>query len=235
MGNSYFKFKQFAVEQGDCAMKVSTDACIQGAWTAIKDDAKTVLDVGAGTGLLSLMLAQKNSVVRIDAVEIDAAAAAQAKGNFIASPWAERLSVECEDIKVYSKQRYDMIISNPPFFNNSLLGNTAARNVARHTDNLEYHDLLKAIGRLLNEGGFASVLLPATEFALFEKMLQENGWFVFDKLKVCPVDGAGPNRIVGIFKRGTGVTVEETLTIKKKDGSYTNEFIKLLQPYYLYL
>src|SRR5688500_11779251 len=129
MANQYFQFKQFSIQQDRCAMKVSTDACIQGAWTPIADNVKDVLDIGAGTGLLSLMLAQRNYDIRIDAVELDVEAAQQAKENVASSPWKDRVEVIQADVTQHSFTKlYDMVICNPPFFNNSLLGDTDTRN-----------------------------------------------------------------------------------------------------------
>eukprot|EP01136_Pigoraptor_vietnamica_P012822 Opistho-1_new@53158 len=117
MSNHYFQFKQFTIHQDKCAMKVSTDACIQGAWTPIANDVVHVLDIGTGTGLLSLMLAQRNSNIHIDAIELDADAARQAQENISASPWADRVDVMQGDVTAYQfAKQYDMVICNPPFF-----------------------------------------------------------------------------------------------------------------------
>src|SRR4051812_43889814 len=111
MSNSWFRFKQFTIEQGNCAMKVTTDACIQGAWTAVLPQVKRVLDIGAGTGLLSLMLAQRVPGIIIDAIEYDAAAAAQARDNAIASPWKESINIIEADVCSYGfTHKYDLII-----------------------------------------------------------------------------------------------------------------------------
>src|SRR4051812_8170670 len=117
MSNSYFQFKRFRIDQGSCAMKVTTDACIQGAWCPISPDVKAVLDIGAGTGLLSLMLAQRNDDICIDAIEYDKDAAIQAAGNVLASGWRDRISILYADVRDHRfARRYDLIISNPPFF-----------------------------------------------------------------------------------------------------------------------
>ncbi|MGN6568280.1 MAG: tRNA1(Val) (adenine(37)-N6)-methyltransferase, partial [Flavipsychrobacter sp.] len=143
MSNQYFQFKQFRIEQDKCAMKVSTDACIQGAWTPIHDHVRHVLDIGTGTGLLSLMLAQRDPRMHIDAVELDEQAATQAKENIVSSPFSERIDIIHGDAKEYqANQQYDLIICNPPFFQNSLLGDNSKRNTARHTLSFSYEDLL---------------------------------------------------------------------------------------------
>lgn len=133
MSNSYFQFKQFRVEQDRCAMKVTTDACIQGAWTPVLPSVKNVLDVGTGTGILALMLAQKNSEITVDAIEVDKDAAGQARANVAGSPWRERINILEGDVRNYPfDKRYDLIITNPPFFSNSLLGDDVNKNLARH-------------------------------------------------------------------------------------------------------
>ncbi len=236
MANTYFKFKQFTVEQGQCAMKVSTDACIQGAWTPIEEHVQTVLDIGAGTGLLSLMLAQKTDAVIIDAVEIEAKAAEQAEDNFKLSQWSNRLSVINDDVKKLSNKHYDMIITNPPFFNNSLQGKSAQRNTARHTNELSFDDLFHSISMLLATNGYASVMLPPTEFKLFESIVLQNDWHVFNRLNIIPKKNRDANRVVGLIRKGEVSTPNaEDLVIKEEGESYTKQFVELLQPYYLYL
>src|SRR5262245_25570320 len=123
MSNTFFQFKQFRIEQDKCAMKVSTDACIQGAWTPIEENVRNVLDIGTGTGLLSLMLAQRKPGIRIEAIEIEEQAYKQAAENVAYSPWAEQIHVIPGDVRNDSLNRkFDLIVCNPPFFQNSLLG-----------------------------------------------------------------------------------------------------------------
>lgn len=236
MSNSYFKFKQFTIEQGDCAMKVSTDACIQGAWTPINEHVSSVLDIGTGTGLLSLMMAQRNATARIDAVELDASAAAQARDNFVASPWQERLTVYHADVKAYqTPHRYDMVICNPPFFQNSLQGDNATRNMARHTNSLSYEDLLWSFDRVLADEGYASILLPVTEFSMWEELLASKEWYIAKKLMIKPRAELRHNRVVGVCKRGNATNdLTEELCIYTTDG-YTEHFTELLAPFYLKL
>lgn len=235
MSNSYFRFKQFTIHQDRCAMKVSTDACIQGAWTPVVADSR-VLDIGAGTGLLSLMLAQKDRTINIDAIEMDSEAAAQAKENVDASPWSDRAEVVHADAAQYAYQhRYNLIISNPPFFNNSLLGNSHQRNSARHTITLSYQGLFDIISANLAEDGVASVLLPYSSLPQWQDILAKHSWQVVKQLTVYPGVGHSlPNRAVVLCKKGLEeVAGQETLHIRNTEGLYTDEFSQLMHPYYL--
>jgi tRNA1Val (adenine37-N6)-methyltransferase len=217
-------------------MKVSTDACIQGAWTPADDTVKRILDIGTGTGLLSLMLAQRTDAI-IDAVELDEAAAQQAKENTESSPWAERIQIIQADATDYTAgEPYDMIFCNPPFFNNSLLSDKAARNMARHTHSLSYSQLFNAIQRNLSLTGYASIMLPPPEHELWNNLLNENEWCVFQKLIVKSKEDSVPVRIISLCKKGSiNKLKEETLIMRQTDDSYTEQFIALMQPYYLYL
>jgi len=214
-------------------MKVSTDACIQGAWTPVRDDVRHVLDIGTGTGLLSLMLAQRNANVQIDAIEIDSAAAEQAAENVLSSPWRDRIKVISADAREYSSvKKYDLIICNPPFFNNSLTGDNIGRNIARHTLSLSYDDLLNIMNNLLADSGYISVLLPVDEFVIFEQMANEKGLHTFHQLNVKHATDAKVKRIVGLFgKTRKDACLQETLVIKE-GINYTSRFIDLLHPYY---
>lgn len=217
-------------------MKVSTDACVQGAWTPIPATAKDVLDIGCGTGLLSLMLAQRNEVIQIDAVEIDAAAAAQATSNVASSPWKGRIKVYEADINSFeTAKQYDLIICNPPFFTNSLLGDDEARNKARHTLSFTYADLVHVIKNCLKESGVASVLLPYSEQTKWEQLVLENGMYISKKLQIQPRNDLKANRVVSVVTLKPVKAQNETLIIYNDDKSYTEDFIDLLRPYYLYL
>jgi tRNA1Val (adenine37-N6)-methyltransferase len=237
MSNQYFQFKQFRVEQDRCAMKVSTDACIQGAWTPIEAGVKSVLDIGAGTGLLSLMVAQRGRDVLIDAIELDVQAAAQANENANSSPWSDRINVLQGDVKSFSfGQQYDMVICNPPFFNNSLLGDNAERNAARHTISLSYNDLLDVLASVLPETGYASVLLPFSEYEAWAQLLKQNRWHMHRRLLVMPKADSEPNRVVSVFSKSMPETlVDERLVIYAGKDQYTLEAADLLAPFYLKL
>lgn len=217
-------------------MKVSTDACIQGAWTPLMTEVTQVLDIGGGTGLLSLMMAQRLPHAQILSVEIEAAAATEAAQNFSASPWPQRLSVINEDIRTLQPAKsFDLIICNPPFFSNSLLGETESRNKARHSLSLSFEDLFKALEKHLSHNGYASIMLPTTEHMRWAALLKAQNWYVTQELHVVPRVNQQPNRIVSLCSRQYRPLQVEELIIKASADHYTPEFTQLLQPFYLKL
>lgn len=234
MSNQYFQFRQFTIVQDKCAMKVSTDACIQGAYTPIADGIKRALDIGTGTGLLSLMLAQRNERITIDAVELDALAAGQAKENAATSSFGNRVHILEGDIVTFAPSfEYDLIICNPPFFTNSLLGDTAQRNMARHTLTLTYRQLLEAIIRLLADDGTASVLLPFSQQQQWEQLVRANDLYLHRRLFVKPYQHHSHNRVISILSKHTASCIDEELVIYRAQNSYTPEAIALLSPFYV--
>jgi len=237
MSNTYFQFKQFRIEQELCAMKVTTDACIQGAWTPVLPHVKHVLDVGAGTGLLSLMLAQRANDIVIDGVEFDKEAAMQAMENVNASPWKESIKIHEIDARNYlAPVKYDLIISNPPFFNDSLLSDKEAKNMARHTLSLSYTDLFKVVAANIAEDGYASIMLPLPEYQKWRALLAQNGWFELSNLFVRHSIAAPVKRVVGLFSRKKVLAIDEQELVIMGDGNkYTNSFVELLSPFYLNL
>ena len=218
-------------------MKVTTDACIQGAWTPVLSHVKRVLDVGAGTGLLSLMLAQRNKDVIIDGIEFDKAAAAQATENVIASHWKDRIKIIEGDAVLYTAPRkYDLIISNPPFFNNSLLSDKDNKNMARHTLSLTYEGLLEVLQNNLAEDGYASIMLPFTEYQQWKELLLKNAWHESMSLFVSNTMDTTPKRVVGLFsKTKAEKVIEEKLVLRDDGNNYSPAFTALLSPFYLNL
>ena len=218
-------------------MKVTTDACIQGAWTPLMPHVKRVLDVGTGTGLLALMLAQRNKDILIDGIEFDKDAAMQAAENVKVSEWNGRLKIIEGDARNYSTlDKYDLIISNPPFFNNSLLSDKDNKNLARHTLSLTYTDLLKVLDNNLAEDGYMSIMLPFIEYQQWKELLHQNGWFEIASLSVSHSAQASVKRVVGLFsKKKLTIIGESTLVIRKDEDNYTEAFIDLLSPFYLNL
>ena len=166
MANSWFKFKQFTIHQNDTAMKVGTDGVLLGAWTKIKTDTQNILDIGTGTGLIALMLAQKTlSSSQIDAVELDQLAYQQAKENFKLSNWSQKLQAinqSIQEFTINTSKKYDLIISNPPFFRNSFASKNTQRQIARHTDSLSYDDLLYSVKKILLDDGIFQLSFPST-------------------------------------------------------------------------
>ena len=229
---SGFRFKQFAVEQDDVAMKVGTDGVLLGAWAAC-DGAKRILDIGTGTGVISLMLAQRNSEAEIHAVEIDEIATKRARSNFDLSPWAERLEVEnCAVQEFGADEKFDLIISNPPYFVDSLLPPDAKRSTARHTHDLSFEELDKAVCRLLADEGRFALILPITEF---EKYLTITQLHLARRCDVYPKVGAAIKRVMAEFAlHATAEVKHETITIEQdKRGDYTDEYRALTKDFYL--
>ena len=238
MSNNYFQFKQFTIHQEQCAMKVCTDACLFGAWVAgllQNKDAGTVLDIGTGTGLLSLLLAQKSNAV-IDAVEMDAAAFTQAKENFLQSPWKEKLHIVNTDITAFApEKKYGHIISNPPFFEDDLRSTQQNKNAAKHDTDLTLQALLQQVKRLLKEDGSFTVLLPYHRVEYFINESLQQGLFCNEKVLVKQTPKHNYFRGMLLLSANKTATVKKEITIKEEAGNYTSEFNTLLKDYYLYL
>ena len=241
MPNDYFQFQQFRISQSDCAMKVSTDACLLGA-AADLTGATRLLDIGTGTGLLALMAAQRHSSVEIEAVEIDAAAATQAAANAAASPWAGRIQVQAISLDQYAAtqpQPFSNIICNPPFFRQSLRSPDAARSTARHeaADTLSFEALAAFTVEFLEAEGLLTVLLPPLEMQGFEAVAAQVGLHPATRLVVRHRPGSKPLRHITGFRRGAGATLESDMTIRiaGDDTVYSDEFRALLAGFYLAL
>lgn len=237
MPNSYFQFKQFTVQQDRCAMKVCTDACLFGALAAEdKLQFSTCLDIGTGTGLLSLMLAQKNSGITIDAVEIDAEASRQAKENFDSSPWSSRLTVFNTDVlNFHSGKKYECIISNPPFFENDLWSPDTEKNKAKHDAGFNLLQLLEIVSRYLKAAGTFAVLLPHHRIYYFKKLAAGQGLHVNKQILVRQTVNHDPFRGILFFGLKKTNTVFSDMSIKDAEGNYTGDFIAALKDYYLHL
>lgn len=235
MPNHYFQFKQFTIQQEHCTMKVCTDACLFGALAANAAlPSGNCLDIGTGTGLLSLMYAQKNDSAIIDAVEIDKAAAQQAKENFEASPWKERLHIFNEDILAFRPgKKYDLIISNPPFFEGDLRSADENKNKAKHDTSLGLQQLLELIDLHLSKDGQFGVLLPFHRVDYFEKEAAAFNFHLTKKILVKQSPQHDHFRGVLFFSREATEPSSTDITIKEHNGQYSNEFTDLLKDYYL--
>lgn len=235
MSNPYFEFKQFTIYQDQCAMKVCTDACVLGAWFAPKiPDVATVLDVGSGTGLQMLMLAQK-SEAEIHGIEIDLPAFGQLKQNIQASPWKNRMKVYPGDARNYQFPcRYDFIISNPPFYENDLRAETDSDNLARHSKSLTFAELVSIVDQQLLPHGSFGVLLPFHRVEEFIISCRQHSLFMIEKLLVKQTPKHEYFRAVLRFSRFRQRFIPEAaLIIQRDNGLYTREFTEMMRPYYL--
>lgn len=227
-------------------MKVTTDGCLFGAWCAEKikaqlpvqtgDKEKTALDIGTGTGLLSLMIAQKNTQLQIDAIEIDREATAQANQNILASPWDEKVHVFYGDARNFRyPSKYNVIISNPPFYENELRSPKEKKNIAHHSDELGLKDLFMTTHQQLEAGGMFYFLFPFKRKEEIESLLQEQGLFIEEMVLVKQSTQHDYFRmmIAGGWEKKEIVVRE--MAIKDVKDEYSSSFVELLKEYYLYL
>lgn len=227
-----FRFKRFTIEQDRTAMKVGTDGVLLGAWVSLSGDERRILDVGTGTGVIALMLAQRSEAV-VDGVEIDVASAEQARENVDASPWSDRVTIYNSDIQSYSGERCDLIVSNPPYFVDSQLSPSAQRTTARHTTDLSFRELSEAVERLLTHDGRFALILPVVEMQIFERELSDR-LFLVRCCEVHSVAGAPVKRIMCEFSPTYAVPINETLTIEEGEHlQYTDEYRALTRDFYL--
>jgi len=240
MANQYFQFKQFTVQQDACAMKVTTDACLFGAWVANRINGldlkgKHFLDIGTGTGLLSLMVAQQTDA-SIDAVEIETAAANQAQENFEQSPWNNKLFLHNSSIQTFIPQhKYDFIFTNPPFFFNDLKSKNHARNIALHDSFLNLDDLLQSIENQINKNSYFAVLLPENRVEEFIFIATQYSFYLNEIMQVKQTENHKYFRSMLLFSNQINDSVLKNKITIKIDNQYTKEFIELLKAYYLYL
>lgn len=185
MANSYFQFKRFTVCQQHCAMKVGTDGTLLGAWAAAPQAPGRILDIGTGTGLIALMMAQRFPKALVTAIDIDEMAVSQAAENVAASPFADRISVVAADVQTFrTAEKFDSIVCNPPFFEDSLTCPDPQRTEARHTVTLGYRQLMESVFRLLKDDGLFSVIIPTDCRARLESEAHLRGFFIS---RVCSI------------------------------------------------
>ena len=235
MPNQEFVFKQFKIHQDKCAMKVGTDAVLLGAWVNCPN-AKTILDIGTGTGIIALMLAQKIGA-KVDAIDIDDYAFIQACENVSNSQWKDRIHVYHISLQDYieaSDHKYDLIVSNPPYFIDSSKALEEARTNARHTDQLPYCDLLNGVLNLLNEHGKFYVILPTKESEQFRILAEENKLYLTKQTKVITRADKTEKRLLMRFEFTPKTFSEDSITIEEDERhSYTAEYKELTKDYYL--
>lgn len=233
MANPYFKFKQFTIWHDKCAMKVGTDGVLLGA-SAPVTTTNSILDVGTGTGLIALMLAQRTVSAQIKALEIDEDAVIQAKENIERSPWKDRIEVIQSDFNLYEpNEKYDLIVSNPPYFVDSLLSPHKQRTNARHTQTLSFDALLDGVVRCLSAVGRFSVILPIEVQDLFCGLAKDRGLFLNKILYIQTKPGASAKRIILDFSFVESILLEDTLLVELARHQYSKEYIQLTKDFYL--
>jgi tRNA1Val (adenine37-N6)-methyltransferase len=231
-----FKFKQFAIDDSDCAMKVGTDSVLLGSWLCLNDD-ELVLDIGTGCGILALMAAQESSA-SIVALDIDHKAYIQAQANVNSSVWSNRIKCIHSSIQDYSinynGNLFDHVITNPPYFTNSLKSPVEGRNKARHNDDLPFDSLIDSVYSLLKDGGRLSIVLPFDVNVSFINQCTLKGFSVKRQLTVKPRIDKTPNRILLELVKGNGDDLEiGELSIRDEKGHYTSSYKALTSKYYL--
>jgi tRNA1Val (adenine37-N6)-methyltransferase len=237
MPNSFFQFKQFRIDQLESGMKVTTDACLFGAWVA-KDisnfSPSSILDIGTGTGLLSLMLAQKNKKSQFTALEINKAAFEQAQENFNNSPWTERFTLLHQSLQEFnSVNTFDVIICNPPFFTNNLKGPSNNKNQALHADTLSIEECVKGIINNLKNAGKVFVLYPEFEMDQFIAEASKVNLFPEEIVLVKNAENKPVFRKMVKFQFGPSESAEKTLFIRGRENLYTRSLEELIEDYYL--
>lgn len=230
----YFQFKQFAVWHDKCAMKVGTDGVLLGAWTSVKN-AQRILDIGTGTGLVALMLAQRSTPdVTIVALEIDEIGVEQARENVERSPWSERIEVLHRDFNEFqADDKFDVIVSNPPYFVDSLACPDLQRNTARHNGSLTYADLLKGVAGLLSDTGSFTIVIPTDVAELVKSIAANYQLYASRQLFVITKPGANPKRTLITFTFQAQECQPEELLIELARHEYSEEYIALTRDFYL--
>jgi tRNA1Val (adenine37-N6)-methyltransferase len=238
MPRDFFQFKQFTIRQNYCSMKVGTDGVLLGAWVNVNEgSAQRLLDVGCGTGLIAIMLAQRAPLAQVDAVEVEEMAYRQAMQNAIDSGWEKRLRFfHCDfnELVQLSPTRYDLIVSNPPYFKHSLLSPNEKRNAARHANELTHENLIAGSARLLAEQGRLAVVLPYVEGNVFIALAANAGLYCTRKLNVSTKKGKPVKRLLIELSQEKKTLDEQNLYIEDNYlNSYTDEYKKLTKDFYL--
>ena len=231
-----FKFKQFSVNQDRCAMKIGTDSVLLGAWIGLENNPFSVLDIGAGTGVLSLMLAQRSNAELIDAIEIDDNAYEQCVDNFEQSSWGDRLFCYHASLNQFTEEiedKYDLIISNPPFYSEDYKTENESRDLARFNNAMPFEHLIESASKLLSENGTFSVIIPFKEEKAFIDLAS--------KVKLYPntilhVKGNPTSEIkrslISFSFRESDIIIDE-LIIETARHQYTEDYINLTKDFYL--
>lgn len=234
-----FQFKQFTVQQDKTAMKIGTDGVLLGAWCSLLNEPESILDVGTGTGIIALMLAQRSEAFTIDAVELDENAYEQAVGNFEASDWGDRLYCYNATFQEFAteiqeeEETYELVVSNPPFYTDDFKTEDKSRNNARFEFVLPFEELIKSVVKILSKNGIFAVIIPFKEEGKFIDLAKENSLF---PKRVCHVQGNTTSpikRSLLAFSFQKETVIKEHLIIEKERHMYTKDYIHLTKDFYL--
>lgn len=232
-----FSFQQFFVAHDRCAMKVGTDGILLGAWAPLAG-VNRILDIGTGSGLIGLMLAQRTQGnAEIDGVELDIQAAGQAAENVAASPWPHSMHIHCADIDSWSREqlgRYQLIVSNPPYFEPGIACSSGQRSMARTTATLDSTTLLECAARLINEDGFLCVVLPVEQGERFQVQAQQQGWYCRYRMDVSETEQRLPHRVLLALSPCDGDRYHERIAIRGADHLYSAAWHGLTGAFYLF-
>jgi tRNA1Val (adenine37-N6)-methyltransferase len=236
--NNLFRFKEFTIKQSASTMKVNTDGILLGAWVELKNS-KNALDIGTGTGLIAMMLAQRNPKLIVDAVEIEESAALEARENTSHAFFNQRIGIHHNAIQDYaatSKLSYDMIVTNPPFFTGGTFSNNENKNNVRHSVKLPHGDLLRCVNTLLTDTGDFSLVLPFVEGLRFIELAGNSRLHLHRKTEVLTRPGKNPERLLLSFSKIQNELKEGVLCIHNKTGNeYSDPMIELTREFYLFL
>lgn len=231
-----FKFKEFEIHQDRCAMKIGTDGVLLGAWTSINHHPNSILDIGAGTGVIALMLAQRSDAETIDAIEINEAAYEQCVDNFEASDWGDRLFCYHASLDEFANEiddKFDLLVSNPPFYSEMVSSGNESRDMARQQASLPFNDLLVGVAKLLSETGRFSTIIPYKDEKEFLSIASKLNLY---PTRITHVQGtpetAVKRSLIEIQLKKTETTIEK-LIIESERHQYTEEYVNLTKDFYL--
>jgi len=226
-----FHFKQFSIEHSQSAMKVGTDAVLLGAWMPLPENCENILEIGSGCGVIALMLAQRTKA-QIIGIDIDEKSVIEAQKNAENSPWKNNVQFIHENVQHFAQkttQKFEVMVSNPPFFENSLKSPKSNNNISKHNDNLSFAALLDAVHILLSENGRFGLILPTDASEKLTTLAIEKHLYVTKRIQVYPTPTKKANRILLLFEREKKVCEEEKLVIR--NGGYTEEYLEMVGEY----
>lgn len=229
-----FHFKQFDIYDDHSTMKVGTDAVLLGTWVDTVKESNDALDVGCGCGIIAMTIAQRFPEMNVLGLDIDSDSAAQSAENFNAHPASDRLKAINADFRRFAQEsnmKFDLVVSNPPFFVNALKGQQEKRNKARHTDSLPFQYLAQGAAKVLKEDGLLAIILPTPEAELFLPIARRAGFSLIRRTDVVPKEGKDANRILMAFGKVMKETVRNELCIRLADNNYTKDYINLTREF----